>query len=343
MFNSYFSGRYVLSLKALLSLVLSDRSDGKTFDAKVRILEDYKEGKKIGIYLRRFKTEITKKLWDNFFGEVLNVDKYAEYREWEFKYSKTEILVKTNKEQKEWDTIAFIIPLSMASKYKSQIQDYVKRIYTISFDEIIPLDLRYLKDEVETLLEFYQSVDRDRNEVQIIGLGNRITAFCPYFDYFGISTTIVNNKIKLYKNNTIAVQIYSNTEHRDFRSKSKFHDLVKGTNYDDYYLGDILKDLNIRVKSRNGLDYWCSFKTERGEGSIWYKNGICVISDTKRKDGHIYVDKMYNDLNGRECYLYNYLRFAGIIKTLYSSGNLFFENEKSYYIFEKIMMKISSR
>lgn len=40
-FNTYFSARELLGYKALFNLVLSDRSDGKTFDTKVRALEDY--------------------------------------------------------------------------------------------------------------------------------------------------------------------------------------------------------------------------------------------------------------------------------------------------------------
>ena len=57
-FKTYYSGRFVLSKNALMSLVLSDRSDGKTFDCKARILEDYEKFGHIGVYVRRWKTEI---------------------------------------------------------------------------------------------------------------------------------------------------------------------------------------------------------------------------------------------------------------------------------------------
>ena len=75
MFNTYFDGKFVLEKNALFNIVFSDRSDGKTFDCKVRALEDYKNKKQITVYMRRYKTEITKKLYETFFDEVIRLKK----------------------------------------------------------------------------------------------------------------------------------------------------------------------------------------------------------------------------------------------------------------------------
>ena len=40
LFKSYFSARFVLSKKALISLCLSDRSDGKTFSKNQKCLDN---------------------------------------------------------------------------------------------------------------------------------------------------------------------------------------------------------------------------------------------------------------------------------------------------------------
>lgn len=338
MFNTYFDGKFVLEKNALFNIVFSDRSDGKTFDCKVRALEDYKNKKQITVYMRRYKTEITKKLYETFFDEVIRIKKYEEYSNWQFRGSKNGVEVKTSLTS-EWDFIVYFVPLTMSGKLKSQID--VSRIYTIDFDEYMPLDGKFIKDEITLLLEFWKSIDRDREIVQLMILGNRISPFCPLFDYFNINLRLTNDKLKLYKDGTLAVQIYSNKEHRKKREEGKFRKLISGTPYEDYDTGGILNALNLKSMSRNGADYMCSFKTERGEGSIWYKHGIMIISEYKRLDGYVISDNIYN--TGREEYLYNYGKFAQTLKSVYRRGDMYFETEKAFYKFEKIMEKIVSR
>ena len=156
MFNTYFEGDYILQKGALLNIVLSDRSDGKTFDCKYRCLRDYKKDRSITIYLRRYKSEITPLMYNSWFDEVLSKPKGKEFKNWKFKGSKRGIQVQTQ-EDGEWDFIVYFIVLSMSGKLKSQITE-IERINIIDYDEFIPLDFRYLKDEVNILLEFYKSI-----------------------------------------------------------------------------------------------------------------------------------------------------------------------------------------
>ena len=336
-FKTYFSARYILSKLALFNLALSDRSDGKTFDCKARALLDYEENGHISIYVRRWKSEITEKMYKGWFNEVWeNNDEYERFREWEFKYSKSGVKVRKDKKG-QWDDIVYFIPLTMASKLKSQITN-IKRIYTIDYDEYIPLDGKYIPDEMEQLLEFWKSIDRDRDVVQLIMLGNRITPFCPVFDYFNIEISITQDKVRLYKNNTLAIQIYSNKEHREKRKESKFNSLIKGTTYEEYDDGGILNALELETKSRKGFDYFCRFKTEIGEGTLWYNSGQIVVSTYKRKDGFILMDKLYNIVG--EKYLCTYGKFPTMLKNCYRRNDMFFESEKAFHIFEKILLRI---
>ena len=222
LFNSYFSGRFVLSKNALISLVLSDRSDGKTFDCKARILEDYEQYGFIGVYIRRWKTEIDQNVYNKFFNETWeNNEKYKRFSEWEFKGSKTKIEVRKSKNDK-WDTICYLIPLSVASRWKSKIQE-INRIRTLNYDEYVPMDNRYLPKETTLLMDLWKTLDRDRDILQIIVLGNRIVPFYPILDYFNIDLKIGNkDMVRLYKNDTLAVQIYSNKEHREKRDEGRF-------------------------------------------------------------------------------------------------------------------------
>lgn len=338
MFSSYFSGRFILSKGALLNSAFSPRSDGKTFDCKARALEDYENGKHITIYLRRYKTELTPKLYNSFFDEVLAIKEYKRFNKWQFKGSKTGIQVKTS-DKEGWDYIVFFVALSMSGKLKSQISE-VHRIEIIDYDEFIPLDNRYLKDEIQLLLEFWKSIDRDREKVQLLILGNKVTPFNPFFDYFNINIKIDKEKIKTYRNGTIAIQVYENKEHEDKRKKGKFREMIKGTSYEEYDSGGILNALELKLRTKEGLDYIYSFKTAKGEGSVWYNNGNMVISEYKRQDGFLLVDKVYK--TSRQQYVCKYGSFPTVLKSIYNRGNMYFESEKAFYMFEDILIKIGT-
>lgn len=334
-FKTYFSAKYILSKGALFNYALSDRSDGKTFDCKARALEDFEKNGSITVYLRRYKTEITEKLYTTFFDEVLRIDGFEKYRDWTFKGSKQGVQVKRPNEDK-FSWIIYFVPLSMSGKMKSQLD--VLKINMIDYDEFIPLDDRYLHNEMTLLLEFWKSVDRDRDSVQLIVLGNKITPYSPFFDYFNLDMQITNEKVRLYRNGTLAVQIYANKEHRQVRNKSRFSTLVEGTEYDEYNEGGVLKALNLKVASHVGATYFASFKTSKGEGTIWNSGFHTIISTYQRKDGFLIVDKMYN--TGREEYTISFGRFADFFKRKYRTGELFFEDEKSYHLFEDILKKV---
>lgn len=335
MFKSYFSAKYILSKGALFNYVLSDRSDGKTFDCKARAIEDFETKGTITVYLRRYKTEITEKLYSTFFDELLDKPAYEKYRDWTFKGSKQGVQVKRNKED-NWEWLIYFVPLSMSGKMKSQLN--VQKIGMIDYDEYIPLDDRYLHNEMTLLLEFWKSVDRDRDSIQLIVLGNKITPYSPFFDYFNIDMQITGEKVRLYRGGTLAVQIYANKEHRQVRSKSKFSMLVEGTEYEEYNEGGVLNALNLKVASHVGSTYFSSFKTSKGEGTVWTNGRQFIISTYQRKDGIMIVDKIYN--TGREEFMISFGRFTELFKRLYKTGQLYFEDEKAYHLFEDILKKV---
>lgn len=343
MFKTYYSAKYILKKGALFNYVNSDRSDGKTFDCKVRALEDYAQNKHITVYVRRFKTEITIQLYNNFFNDVLGDEspEKATYRElygsWQFKGSKHGIQVSTDN-GKTWDYIVLFVILTMSGKLKSQLDPFVHRIFIIDFDEYIPLDDKYAINEMELLLELWNSIDRDRDKVQLIILGNRVTPFSPFLDYFDVSISILDEGIKTYKNGELAIQIYANNEHRTSRKKSRFNQLVEGTEYEGYRNGGILKVLSLKYDTIDNATIWCSFITSNGEGTIWYKDNKYIISTKKRKDTFCLVDKLYS--TNRQEYVITLPRFTALLKMIYKTGNLYYENDKIYHIFEPILRKV---
>lgn len=344
-FEKYFTADYILSRGALINIVLSDRSDGKTVDAKVRILYDYMTYRYIGVYVRRYKTEITKSMRESFFGQVFKINttdkKILSIREFyknaKFTGNKDGIKVDLGYGPK-W--ICFFVVLSMSVKLKSTLDDYIPSIKTINFDEYVPLDGRYIPNEVEFIIELYRSIDRDRDIVQLIILGNRITPFMPVLDYFDLSLSIVNAKIKTYRNDTLAVQIYTSTEHVEKRKKSRFAELVSNTEYETYFYGGILHALKLKQTTLNDRDiYFASFISDLGEGSIWSDEyGRIKISTRQRKDGILLTDTLRN--TDRETYSITYSRFSQLFRDLYKTNNIFFDSERAYYMFEPLLKQI---
>lgn len=335
MFERYFTADYILSKKALLNLAISDRSDGKTFDSKYRMLRDFAEKGTIGLYVRRYKTELDSTTTENFFSEVLDKPQGEPFRNWEFKYSKHGTKVKRSPDGK-FEQLNYFMPLTLAGKRKSSMQ--VLKIDTINYDEFVPLDGIYLKNEIDLLLELWKSVDRDRNTTQLIFLGNRITPFCPLLDYFNIELDITKEKVKLYRNGTFAVQIYICNEHREKRQESRFSDLIAGTNYEEYDKGGILQALNFKTGVKAGGKYIMSFVSENGEGSIWNKDGLIVVSTQKRKDGIIVSNNIITD--NRESYLITYGGFPQFFKRNYGANNIAFEDAEAWHRFEPLLRKI---
>lgn len=336
MFESYFDARYLLSKGATYNCAFSDRSDGKTFNCKTRALDDYNEGGWIDVYMRRYKTEITEKMYTTFFNEVLKIEPYkSKYGKWQFKGTKQGVLVKKDNKS-NWDFIVYFVPLTMSGKLKSQFD--ISRIRNIDFDEYIPLDGRYAYNEMDLINEFYKSIDRDRDIVKFNFFGNKISYFCPLFDYFKIDLKLsAKETIRLYQDGTFAVQIYASKEHREIRNKSKFAKLMKGTSYEDYNNGGILNALDLKIEQHNENNKcFSSFKTKIGEGTIWYnKNNDFIISCATRSDKMVICDEIYN-IN-RESVLINYGRLASDFKNMYRLGKIKFENDKAFHIFEPLL------
>ena len=197
-----------------------------------------------------------------------------------------------------------------------------------------------MKSEMPILMEFYKSVDRDRDKTILNLYGNRIDNFNPFFDFFDIHLGIQKEKIRLYKNKTVAVQIYVNQNHREERKKSRFADMVRDTQYEGYNNGGTLFTDIIKIASPENASFFSSFKSEYGEGTIYTRGTNVIVSSKLRKDGGVIVDKIYN--LGRKEYICTYGSIPQWLKAVARTGKLFYDNENTYHNFEPILNKIGS-
>ena len=122
----------------------------------------------------------------------------------------------------------------------------------IVFEEYIEPTNKYLKNEIFMLFEFYSTVDR-YSGTQLFGLGNTMTAYNPYFDFFGIIPT--TKRFTWYKNKTLLVENVNLPGHSDFVKNQRFYNLVEGTEYGDYLTDNspwMDDSYNIMEKPKDG-------------------------------------------------------------------------------------------
>lgn len=90
---------------------------------------------------------------------------------------------------------------------------------------------KYLKNEVTQLFEFYNTVDR-YSGTQLFGIANLMSAYNPYFEYFGI--TPFREEFRWYKDKTLLVQNVKIKGMDDYVRGQRFYKLVEGTDYAEY-------------------------------------------------------------------------------------------------------------
>lgn len=266
----YYSKNGVMSYHAFLSFIMSARGNGKTFAFKDYALDAPFET----VWVRRYEPDLPglmKKFMDDLYKAGLYLD--------------DEIKIDGNTLKINGENKIYFVALSTAHKQKSVAFPNVDMIV---FDEFIETrkNKKYLPEEATIFLDLVETVNRlrvDRPEVRCFLLANKISFVNPYFKMFGIKP--FTERFKTYKNGLIVVENYNNEVFKKAKEKSRFGQLVAGTKYGDYAIGNELwRDTDAFIKKRP-KDTFLRFNV-RYEGTtfgIW-QNG----------DG-IYCAKAHND------------------------------------------------
>lgn len=335
-FNTYYSAKPLLEKGSIFNMVLSERSDGKTFDCKFRAFEDFEKKGTSKLYVRRYKTEFPQAMYEQFMNEFCRVYPEKVY-DYDFRCSKQGIEIKRKKCKEYNDWLIYFMPLTMAGKRKSTID--VFRIDEIDFDEYIPNDGRYCKDEMNLIFELYNSIDRERYTTKFLALGNKVDLFNPFFNCFKLNFDIEKRGIRTYKDGTLSIQIYANDEHRNERKNSPFIKLIEGTEYANYMFGGVLNTPTILTsKVDDKAQCVFAFLTSIGKGSIWYFDDKLIISNKIRNDVDYIVDDLYA-IKNRQITI-NETSVNNVLKKFYRYGDIYFEDKNAYNSFEPILKKI---
>lgn len=276
----FYNPNPILSRNSLFNFVLGARGIGKTYGFKKYCIEQAINKGRQFIYLRRYKTEIQSKKLQSFFNDLNPND--CPYKE--------DLKVKDNQFYYKDKLIGMALPLSTYISNKSVV---LNEVYNIMFDEFI-IDkgaYHYLKNEVETFLEFYFTIARFDNEgnmrnVRVFFLANAMSSTNPYFIYWNIvckSGVFGIQKI----NDQILVEINKNEAYLDAIKQTNAYKIIEGTAYADYaFSSTFLRDnYNLIEPLPQKNEYIMTFIYGNDEGL-----GVYYSMET----GNVYVTQKAN-------------------------------------------------
>ena len=319
---------------ALLLFVIGERGVGKSFNAKVAVLKKFLKTGEQFIYIRRYKTELDSAL--STFWSDLQSNGYFEDYDLQVKKSKMLTTFLCNGE-----VCGYAVPLSTANILKSTAFPLVK---TIVFDEFLIDDsglYKYLKNEVNLMLDLIETVGRLR-DVQVLFLGNAISVTNPYFAYWNLDLPY-NSEFKTYKDGMIVVNYIRNEEYRKVKKASKFGKLIEGTNYGKYAIDNqMLKDNAHFVEKRPPDAKFYGLLIINGVNvGIWNsRNGYLYMSEKYEPNTVHKFACDYNDhtedtvfVNARDNF------YLSLCIRYYKQGLLRFENQNLKNICIKLLNK----
>jgi hypothetical protein len=230
----YYDPNKLLSYNRILNFVIGARGIGKSYGFKKYVVNRFLKHGKQFIYLRRYKGELVK--LPQWFNDIKQ-----EFPDTEFKVKGRQLFI--NNKLAGWG-----IPLSAWQSEKSNAYPEVE---TILYDEFIREkdNSGYLPNEVPALLNFMDTVFRDRENVRCIGMANAVTIVNPFFLYFGL---IPNTKKRYNAYESIVIEIPNSEDFSAARRKTKFGALIDGTEYGEMSLDNTFtNDSSVFIDKRS--------------------------------------------------------------------------------------------
>lgn len=284
----YYNLDKVFSYPFLLAFIIGERGVGKSFSAKRHVLNRFIKNGEQFIYVRRYKTELDTSL-NNFFDDLQENGYFEDYS---LKVQKSKMLSKFICNNK---VCGYAVPLSTSNIMKSTSFPEVK---TIIFDEfMLPVggSYRYLKNEVNLMLDLIETTFRLRDG-QVLFLGNNTGIYGnPYFAYFGLELPY-NSEFRTFKDGTILINYIRNMDYRKAKKESRFGKLIEGTDFGSYAI-----DNQMLGENNN-------FIHKKPPNSTFY--GVLVINGTNiglwnGNDGYLYMSEKF-DPNTLHKFVFDY-------------------------------------
>jgi hypothetical protein len=311
----YYDPNKLLSYNRILNCCIGARGIGKSYGFKKHVVNRFLKHGKQFIYLRRYKGELTK--LPQFFNDIKN-----EFPNTEFKVKGRQLFI--NGKQAGWG-----IPLSAWQSEKSNAYPDVE---TILFDEFIREkdNSGYLPNEVPALLNFLDTVFRDRENVRCVCLSNAVTIVNPYMIYFGIIPDI-KKRFNAYE--SIVIEIPDSKDFSASRRQTKFGKLIDGTEYGEMALDNTFTNdsqVFIDKRSKNSR-FICSVVYNGMTFGIWVDSdiGLMYLSTEYDPSSKLVFAMTTEDLDENTMLMSNWKNNYYLVKMVsaFKKGYLRFDNQ----------------
>lgn len=271
-----------------VNMVIGARSLGKTFGIVKRAIRNHIKNGEQFVYLRRTDKEITRMLGVSDF-----LAPFAEYfPEWEMRIRGRVMEMRQKGTEDNWATLGVFVPLSAAASYKSSA---LPKVSIIFFDEFISERGMYWPDEVDSLMGFWETVDRRNDRTIIYMAANAADVVNPYFAEWDL-TLPTKGKTKTYPHNdsSITIQYADDAEFRKYASRTNIGRFTAGTNYARYAQdNEFLADTEALIGTKTSASLFrCELGFNRKNYGIWYD----------MQEGNWYINGQIPKDDGRESY-----------------------------------------
>lgn len=322
--GTYWDCHDLLTRNGMFNFAIGGRGTGKTYDAKYKRIKHFLKTGKRFIYLRRYKTEFEDK--DKFFADI--VDNFPEH-EFDVRGMTGFIRLASDEEKNphKWVPLCYFVTLANALTKKSVPYPDVDMII---FDEFI-IDkgsLHYCSNEVKQFLDFYNTVDRFEDRCRVLFLANAVTLTNPYFIYWRLKPR-KEKRFCSAAGGTVVCEMVQSEKFRAKVDQTKFGQLIKGTAYYDYAVGNSFRDDNdsfISKKTEESQFYY-AIKFDGRSVGVWvdYEEGNYYVCGKIPKNARV-ITLTKDDMQPNLVMIERNSVYMRSLKRMYMQGSVFFDS-----------------
>lgn len=324
----YYNPSRMLSYDRILNFVIGARGIGKSYAFKKFPIKRFIEHGEQFIYVRRYKPELKK--ITNYFNDVM-----GEFPDHELKVKGREFYI-------DGKIAGWAVPLSAWQSEKSNAYPNVRNMI---FDEFIREKdgVGYLQNEVESLLNFMDTVFRTRDNTRCICLSNSVTVVNPYFTYFNLVPN-TNKRFNAYRG--ILVEIPDSADFAEQRKQTRFGQLIDGTDYGEMSLyNEFVNDSNTFISRRTKSSKFIFSIAFKGMTlGVWYDSEVSMLfmsQDHDPQSKNVYA-MTTDDLKDNNLLIMGWKKHGHLLQLAraFTSGVLRFDNQVirtlGYEMFKKM-------
>lgn len=200
-FDGHYSPIEILEKNTSYKMVISKRSDGKTFAFRLLIYYAWQKYNYTSVIVRRLSESIKKSMIENDFSKIFLLFPEINYKKYDGINCYNGVqrgYWLDEKGKKKYDT-AFVEYLAVSTSETTKSSKDYQNLFMILFDEFCSRS-KYLPDEFNLWCNLLSTIIRETIDCTVVMLANPVSFVSPYFSNYGIKPLdLLDNTITVYK------------------------------------------------------------------------------------------------------------------------------------------------